>query len=250
MAGTVTSTAEIVMHSGLLSGALAFASSIVATVTLFLSNRKQARLLKQLQDEKLIFDEKLAKDRRDFEERLIALKNEYEDKVRTNNQDAARQLEDHKDTLSRRKVAFETELKRTDDFLGRQLANLFATVERSQAVTRESFGAFKALLRQARVATNDEFLKDFSSAVAAFNAFSEMAGSLENLVRRKDNAYLDRCRAALLEVLLGMRLEQSSRELRDFDERVIAYNARVKAMDTVLNAKYRRLLQPRLKHAV
>lgn len=248
MAGTAVSTVDVVIYSGLISGALAFGSSVLATLILFFTNRKQAGLLKQLQDEKLTFDEKLAKDRREFEERLTKLKNEYEDKVRANNQDAARQLEDHKDALSRRKTAFETELKRRDDFIGRQLANLFATVERSQVVTRQSIGAFEALLRGAKVATNDEFLRDFSNAVAAFNSFSEMAGSLANLVRRKDNAHLARCRAALLEILLGMRLEHSSRNLPDFVERASGYSKKLKAMDTVLAAKYRRLLQPRLKH--
>jgi hypothetical protein len=247
MGGTAASTVDVVVYSGLLSGALAFIGSLAATAILFLTNRKQARLLQQLQDEKLAFDAKGAKDRQEFEQRLVNLKNEYDDKVRASNQDAARQLEEHKDVLSRRKLSFETELRRRDDFLGRQLANLFSTAERSQAVTRQSLGAFQAMLRRAPTASNDEFLKDFSSAVTAFNAFSEMAGGLENLVRRKDNAYLSRCRDTLLEVLLGMRLEQANRKLPDFEGRVTTYNGRVKAMDTALNAKYRRLLQPRIR---
>ena len=216
-------TAEIVIFSGLLSGILAFISSVTATIVLLRINKKQASLLAQLQDDRLKFD-------REMKEREIAASNE---------------LERYKNDLGKQKHQFETDLKRKEDFKAQQLSNLFLAASKSRADTQQILGRFRSMVEKSRTLEDNEFLTEFNKAIMAFNSFSETLQTLQHLVRRKDVFFMNRAKSSFLEILLGMRLEKSRREQDNFLVKVGAYQLKLNAMGSVFNAKYRRFLQPR-----
>ena len=137
------------------------------------------------------------------------------------------------------------DLKRQEDFKSQQMANLFAAVERSQAITRVTLTCFQTLVDHSLFLRNEEMLGEFNEAIIEFKRFSDAVDSLSTLVRKKDAAYFRNSRDFLLRVLLGMRFEQDRRKDHEFGVRVAEYQQKLKLMYRILNAKYRRFLQPR-----
>ncbi len=210
-------TTEVLIYSGLASGALAFVSSIIATFHLYRASNQQQELVKRLQDERLAFD-----------------------------QEAAKNLEAYRSDLSKQKVLFEADLKRREDFYSQQVSNLFAATERSQEVIRQTLDRFSTMVERSRSLKDGDFLDEFSKSIVAFNAFNDSTRSLENMLRKKDAKYIGECRAIFLEILLGMRLEEERRQKVDFLSKISGYQNQLKSMKRVLGIKYRRVLQPRM----
>jgi Skp family chaperone for outer membrane proteins len=208
-------TADVIIFSGLLGGSLAFISSVVATVMLFVTSRKQLALQAQLQRERISFDERMAE-----------------------------QLQKHKLELDSTMRALDAELRVNADHEIQKLQKVFEHVFASQAAVQKAVASFRSLLNSSFTAENRDFLVLFQSAIAVLQQLTDEVVKLGNLVHAKDLLIVNRMTKVMLQILLGMRLEKERRNLDDFKEKVLAYQRQLEHVDLALTKKYRRFLQP------
>lgn len=208
---------------------LVFITSILSILVIWITDRRQAKLSKKLQDER----------------------NSFEAAIRNQNEEAQKELEAYKAALNQRKIEFESELRKKEELLSIQTQHLFQTVQQSQDATRMTISSFQAMLKHARKMDAKLFLPEFGKSIAAFNAFCSTVERLENVVRRKDKQFLNRVKDRLLEILLAMRLEETKRcDDPSFLNRLENYEDDLKTYSSIFIAKYKLMLQPKGRNNV
>lgn len=203
-------SAESLVFQGLLGSALGFLSSVLGTIALIWSHRRQAGVAKEIE---------------------------------THKAELTRQIEDYKAQLARENRRFEVEMQNAQTLDTAKLNALIGKVEVSQVAYIAARTAFKELVGTSLSAQENDFLSAFQKAIAAHQALTVAVSDMNSVVHARDLIVINRLRKFMLQILLGMRLEKSRREQDDFRLRVPQYQASLERLCSIVDRKYQNFLQ-------